>query len=288
VRRFGTGAHHYVFEAIFADRPPVVVRIAAEHSRGAMAGALLLSSLLRPRGVPLPEIIAEGVNERFPHLVMERLPGTDLGNVICGLSDTNLEAIATKVAEAQDITSKTVSGTRYGYSVEPAYAPRERWSQVLLDNLARSRRRIATAKFFDEDVVDAIVDLVAAVSVELDTLPPVAFLHDTTTKNVIVTPAGSFSGIVDVDDLCFGDPRYVVALTSASLRASGAATHYVDAWMNAANYRKDRIFQLYVALFLVDFMSEQGSEFNGNVVSSTADCRNRLLSVFTDSLRCID
>jgi hypothetical protein len=31
VRRFGSGAHHYVFEATFADRPPVVVRIAAEH-----------------------------------------------------------------------------------------------------------------------------------------------------------------------------------------------------------------------------------------------------------------
>jgi hypothetical protein len=36
VRRFGTGAHHYVFEATFADRPPVVVRIAAEHSRAAI------------------------------------------------------------------------------------------------------------------------------------------------------------------------------------------------------------------------------------------------------------
>jgi hypothetical protein len=42
VRRFGTGAQHYVFEATFADRPPVVVRIAAEHSRLAMAGALRL------------------------------------------------------------------------------------------------------------------------------------------------------------------------------------------------------------------------------------------------------
>jgi hypothetical protein len=61
VRRFDTGSHHYVFEATFQDRPTVVVRsIAAEHSRSAMAGALKLSHLLRPRGVPLPEIIAEG------------------------------------------------------------------------------------------------------------------------------------------------------------------------------------------------------------------------------------
>jgi aminoglycoside phosphotransferase len=136
VRRFSTGSHHYVFEATFADRPPVVVRIAAEHSRATMAGALRLSRLLRPRGVPLPEIIAEGVNHRFSHLVLERLPGTDLGEVIRGLSDTNLEAIAKQVARAQNLTSQTASGTRYGYAIEPAEAPRERWSQVLLDNSA--------------------------------------------------------------------------------------------------------------------------------------------------------
>jgi aminoglycoside phosphotransferase len=288
VRRFGTGARHYVFEATFADRAPVVVRIAAEHSRKAMAGALRLSTLLRPRGVPLPEIIAEGVNHRFPHLVMERLPGTDLGDVICGLSDASLETIATKMAEVQKIASKTPSGTRYGYGVEPEHAPHERWSQVLLDNVARSRQRIVTAKLFNEEVVDTITDLVCAARVELDSLPPVAFLHDTTTKNVIVTPAGSFSGIVDVDDLCFGDPRYAAALTLASLKASGGPTHYVDAWMDAANLRQDRIFRLYVALFLVDFMSEHGQEFNGNVPFSSADRRGGLQRAFAESLRCID
>jgi aminoglycoside phosphotransferase len=288
VRRFSTGSHHYVFEATFADRSPVVVRIAAEHSRSAMAGALRLSSLLRPRGVPLPEIIAEGVNHRFSHLVTERLPGTDLGEVICGLSDSNLEAIAKQVARAQNLTSQTASGTRYGYAIEPEYAPWERWSQVLLDNLARSRRRIAAAKLFDEDAIDTIAKLVSATRAELDALSPVPFLHDTTTKNVIVTPEGSFSGIVDVDDLCFGDPRYVVALTFASLMSSGGPTRYVDAWMNAAGHRNDRIFRLYVALFLVDFMSEHGQEFNGNAPASSADSRNRLLRVFSAHRQCID
>jgi aminoglycoside phosphotransferase len=288
IRRFSSGGHHYVFEAMFADRPPVVVRIAAEHSRAAMAGGLTLSRRLRPLGVPLPEIVAEGVNHRFSHLIMERLLGTDLGEVICSLSETSLEAIATKVAQAQKVTSKTVSGTRYGYAIEPANAPRERWSQVLLDNLARSRRRIAAAKLFDESVVDAITKTVSSARIQLDALPPIPFLHDTTTKNVIVTSEGSFSGIVDVDDLCFGDPRYVIALTLASLLAFGGPIQYVDAWINAADCRKDRIFRLYVALFLVDFMSEHGQEFNGNVVPSSAEGRNRLLRVFAEALQCID
>jgi aminoglycoside phosphotransferase len=286
VRRFGTGSHHYVFEATFKDREPVVVRIAAEHSRQAMAGAYELSQLLRPKGVPLPEIIAERLNHEFPHLVLERLPGADLGDVILGLSDSSLEAIAAEVATAQRITAKTAATDgRYGYGINPTTAPHPRWSLVLQDNLARSRRRIVAAKLFDQSPVEAVAKMVAAACDELDAFAPIPFLHDTTTKNVIVTDGGAFSGIVDVDDLCFGDPRYVVALTLASLIAMDGPIHYVDAWMNLAGYRYDKIFRLYVALFIVDFMSEHGQAINGNVRPSSAESRNRLLGIFTEQLQ---
>jgi aminoglycoside phosphotransferase len=285
VRRFRTGGHHYVFEAAFAAHPPVVVRIAAEQSRSAMAGALKLSHLLRPQGVPLPKIIADGVNHRFPHLVMERLPGVDLGAAIGGLSDASLEIIARQVEQAQSITARTASARRYGYGVAPEDPRHNHWSAVLQDNLARSRKRIVAAKLFSEDAVNAVTELVSLARDELDSLPPIAFLHDTTTKNVIVTQAGSFSGIVDVDDLCFGDPRYVIALTLASLLVSGGPTRYVDAWMNAAGHEEDRLFQLYVVLFLVDFMSEHGQTFNENPLPSAAAERSRLLAVFADRLQ---
>jgi aminoglycoside phosphotransferase (APT) family kinase protein len=170
------------------------------------------------------------------------LPGADLGDVIRGLSDSCLEAVAAKVARAQRITAKTATARRYGYGVKPTDAPHPRWSQVLQDNLARSRKRFVAAKLFDQDPVDAIAKVVAAACNELDAIPPIPFLRDTTTKNVIVTPEGTFSGIVDVDDLCFGDPRYVIALTLASLTVSGGPTHYVDAWMNFADYQYGRIF----------------------------------------------
>jgi hypothetical protein len=121
--------------------------------------------------------------------------------------------------------------------------------------------------------VDTITKLVSGVSAELDALPPVPLLHDTTTKNVIVTPGGCFSSIVDVDELCISDPSYVVALTLASLMASGGPTRYVDAWMNSANCRNDRTFRIYVGLFIVDFMSEHGQEFKPGPVLGTVGRR---------------
>ena len=197
----------------------------------------------------------------------------------------SLVAIANKVARAQRDTAKIASAGRYGYAVAPADAPRETWSQVLLDNLARSRKCILSAGLFDVSAVDAVETLVASARAELDAVPSIPFLHDTTTKNVIVTSGGAFSGIVDVDDLCFGDPRYVIALTLASLTAFGGPVGYADTWMKLADHSDDRLFRLYVVLFIVDFMSEHGQAFNDNPLPSSTSDRNRLLHVFAECLR---
>ena len=122
----------------------------------------------------------------------------------------------------------------------------------------------------------------------LDAVPATPFLHDTTTKNVIVTAQGKFSGIVDVDDLCFGDPRYAAALTLAVLQAYGGPTRYVDYWLDAVHHRDDDLFRLYVALFLLDLMGEHGQVFNGNQRPSQPQARTGLLAAFEASLQRID
>jgi aminoglycoside phosphotransferase len=84
-----------------------------------MAGAVHLSAMLRQRGVPLPTMLASNVEAEKPWLVLERLAGTDLGNVIQRLSREQLELIAARVAEAQAITAQTGSAGPYGYAVRP-------------------------------------------------------------------------------------------------------------------------------------------------------------------------
>jgi hypothetical protein len=156
VQRFTTGARHHVFDVRFEGRPPVVVRIGDPSARSEMAGAVYLSGLLRPRGVPLPAILAHDLEAELPWLVLERLPGTDLGAVIVGLSDGQLDVIAASVARAQAIAAQTRAAGRYGYAVRPEDAPQSSWSQVLEANLTRSRRRIAAAGLFDVGVVERV------------------------------------------------------------------------------------------------------------------------------------
>jgi aminoglycoside phosphotransferase (APT) family kinase protein len=239
VRRFTTGGTHYVFEALFEAHASVVVRIAMKENHAAMTGARNLSNLLRPLGVPLPEILAEGLDDTFPYLILERLPGVDLNDVINNLSDTQLAAIAAEVAKAQLIVSKLPTSSRYGYAPAAADAPHAEWHQVLMDNLKRSQKRITAAGVFNTEPVDKMMALVEAAKIQLNSIPATPFMHDTTTKNVIINAEGKFSGIVDVDNFCFGDPRYVVALTLAAILAFGGSVGYIDAWMNAGNYQDD-------------------------------------------------
>jgi aminoglycoside phosphotransferase (APT) family kinase protein len=288
VRRFTTGSRHYVYEVRFAGQAPVVVRIGDANASYEMGGAVYLSKLLHPLGVPLPKLLAQDVAAPLPWIVLERLAGSDLGDTIATLPDDALNGIAKAIARAQAIVATTPSAGRFGYAGDAEKAPHSSWRQVLQDNLDRSRRRITAAGLFDAALVDRVQALLDARADRLDAVPATPFLHDTTTKNVIVTAQGKFSGIVDVDDLCFGDPRYAAALTLAVLQAYGGPTRYVEYWLDAVHHRDDDLFRLYVALFLLDLMGEHGQIFNGNQRPSQPQARAGLLAAFDASLQLID
>jgi aminoglycoside phosphotransferase len=288
VSRFTTGSRHYVFDVDFAELPSIVVRIGDSSARAELTGGVHLSGLLRPRGVPLPAILAHDLEAELPWMAMERLSGQDLGTVIADLSIEQLGRIATEVARAQAITAQTGSAGRYGHAIFPEQAPYATWSQVLERSLCRSRDWIASAGLFDVGLVALVLAKLAAMREEIDAIAATPFLHDTTTKNVIVAANGEFSGIVDVDDLCFGDARYPAALTSAVWTSQfGGKPEYVSAWMDKANMRDDRVFGLYIALFLLELMSEHGHLFNGNNRASTPAARAALLHSFEVRLAAI-
>ena len=284
VTRFTAGLRHYVFDARFADGAAVVVRIGVPDARGELLSALRLSQALRPLGAPLPKILASDPEAHFPWLALERLPGTDLGVVIGTLSEAQRDRIAARVASAQAIAAKTPSAGRYGYAARPEDAPHPTWSAVVDAHVARSEGRILVARLFEPAHVQSVRAWLEAERAKLDAMPATPFLHDTTTKNVIIAPDGEFSGIVDVDDLCFGDPRYPAALTLAVLMATGGPQDYVASWLHHAGAADDAIFRLYVAAFLLDLMSEHGHVFNGNEATSTARARDSLRAAFIDNL----
>lgn len=249
-----------------------------------MRNAVALSRQLRPLGVPLPQMLAADVDAEHPWMLLERLPGRDLGDVVGSLGNAELRSIASHVVAAQRAAWGTPSAGRFGFSATPEAAPFATWSDVVAADIERSRARIVDAGLFDLAVMEPVEKILRTYRAELEDIPATPFLHDTTTKNVIVTEAGEFSGIVDVDDLCFGDPRFVTALTYVALHAHDLPTAYADHFMRAAGLRDDRLYRLYIAVILLGFMSEHGQIFNGNQQSSSAEARRKLFGKYQDAL----
>src|SRR5262249_27831106 len=97
----------------------------------------------------------------------------------------------------------------------------------------------------------------------LEQVAPTPFLHDITTKNVIVHD-GRLSGIVDVDDLCFGDPLWLIALIRMALFAHAHDPVYLDEWLDVVRLDREQAAALdfYTLVHCVGFLSELGQRFN--------------------------
>ena len=266
IRRFPTGLCHYVFDVALTSGERLVVRVADPQNRHLLEGAVAWSALLRPLGVPLPALLDKDVRERapLPYLVLERLPGDDLGLVHADLTPQQRRALAVRVAQVQLAAGSLGAGAGYGYSHDPVRRPpREAWSDVLLANLRRSGERLRRSGSPSRDLHRRVTKRVSALQPYLRSVAATPFLDDLTTKNVIVE-GGRLSGIVDVDVVCFGDPLYTPALTKVALAAAAEPLDYVDAWLEQLTPEGPAAaaFDLYCAVFCLDLLSEAGLAFN--------------------------
>jgi aminoglycoside phosphotransferase (APT) family kinase protein len=266
IHRFETGLCHYTYDIVTGANRPLVARLAQPGNEAMLEGAVYWSERLRPQGVPLPELLGYDLTRRkFPYayLLLERLPGQDLGQVYPGLTVPQKRRIAREVGRIQAIVNHLPPGSGYGFATGYQANLKASWTEVLQAELDRSRTGIEQAGVFKLQVVDRVQGWLAHFEGYFGQVAPTPFLDDTTTKNVIIYQ-GRLSGIVDVDMVCFGDPLFVVALTRMSLIARDYSLDYIEFWCEQLNLseRQRQILNFYTALFCVNFMSEIGHKHN--------------------------
>ena len=290
LRRFSNGLAHFVYDVKLADGQNLVVRLTRPAQQPDFAGAVYWSELLRPLGVPLPAVIHAELDHHvygFPVLVLERLPGVDLGDCYTSLSNDQKREIARLIVDVQRCAATLPTGRGYGYASSPDDPSlRPTWRDVLDASLRRSREWIHTAGEMDDDVVDRVEREVDQFNAHFERVEPTCFLHDTTTKNVMVHE-GRLSGIVDVDSVCYGDPLWVLALTNMALRSMGGDQVYVDAWVDELDLSDEArtAMALYTSMHCVAFLGEIGQRFNKDVAPPVDHAyRRRLESVLGELL----
>lgn len=267
IRRFLTGLCHHVFSVMTADGQKFVVRIATPSTKRLLAGGIYWNEFLRPIGVPLPRIIAsclEPSEIQFAFVILEQLPGSDLGEIYQSLSTSEKLQIASEVVGIQKKVSVLPEaagfGPAYSYSEPPEYRG---WDAAVLAILEREQQRMNQSNHPGSSYLTRARQILSRYESYFATVRPVPFLDDTTTKNVLVDQ-GRLTGVVDVDHVYFGDPLLTIGLTQTALLAHGHDVDYVEHWMNLLDLTEQQrqIVNAYNLLFCVVFMSELGQRFN--------------------------
>lgn len=287
IARLTVGHCHYVYSVTTADGREVVARLASAESLDALAGGLYWHERLRKIGAPLASLLAADLAPArgFPYMLLERLPGQDLGQVYTRLSPIQRQALAKRIVELQRRVATLPPASGYGFARsydDPDL--RTSWLDVTLADVERSRERIVAAAIASLRHVERVRARLLELADDLRAVPPTAFLDDTTTKNVLVHE-GALSGVVDTDYVCFGDPLFTLALTRVALVAHGMDPDYADSWetLLALDDNQRRRLAAYVAVFCLGFISELGQRFNRDAPAPVDPAYLRLLEAMLDA-----
>ncbi len=266
IERFSAGICHYVYDVTTTDGRQVVARLATADTQHLLAGGVYWHARLRGVGAPLPALLYADLAPAsdFPYMLLERLPGRDLGFVYEQLTRAQRHALAAEIVALQRSVASLPRANGFGFA--RAYDDpnlHASWLDVILADLERSRQRIVANGVAPVAHVERVRLRAMKLAGYLRAVAPVAFLDDTTTKNVLVHQ-GALSGVVDTDLVCFGDPLFPLALTRVALLAHVLESDYADHWATllALTPEQRRALALYVAVFTVGFMSEVGERFN--------------------------
>lgn len=217
-------------------------------------------SRLSELGIPVPEVVAFDTsfdNVDYSVLVMTYIEGEELFFELDGMSDKQMTMLAEQITEFQRAASTLPVLGGCGYACVDAPADRK-WSEVVRDPKG--------AFFVDplpadvESLYERLELAIDKLAPRLDSITPKCFLHDLTTKNVLMK-GGELQGVVDFDVVAYGDPLFHLGLAAATVHADLQETShfYVDELTRLRNPSNEELAysKLYEAVFLV---SQLGAE----------------------------
>lgn len=221
-------------------------------------------------GIPVPKVIEFGSEKGYGYLVLSYIPGKDLGLVYRGLSRNSKKIIAAELVRIQQTAEKLTPGSLPG-----------KWYDFIDDMLDTAESRIIRGGYFSTDKVYFVREAAQQMKSYFNSVVPTAYLDDISTKNLLIDN-GHISGVVDIDEIAFGDKLTYIALMRIALlnmEIDDCICDDILCEMNADHAQK-RAELFYCLMYCVDFMGERGMTFNGRKVEVSEEIIDRLNGIF--------
>lgn len=285
VTRMATGDQNFVY-AVKTTAAEYVLRLTDISHKHKFHAAIAWQKMLIPLGIPLAKFInsdLEGKYSPFPALLMMRLSGDDLINVYKELTNTEKKNLANEMVSIQSLCVSLPDGPGYGIFDSYNVIPTEKtWYEFLTKRLDLYKEHITKNAVFNPDMVTQALNIAQKMKENFSIIRPMPFLWDASERNVLIHD-GKIAGIVDVDEICFGDPLLVIALTSTCLELEGLDTLYTDYWAAALNLDKSsqNRLEFYKLFYAIAFMRKHSMQ-TANSKKIMFDTE-KLLSIFHQS-----
>jgi aminoglycoside phosphotransferase (APT) family kinase protein len=250
LERMPYGHFNVTYDVALPDGRHVIVR--TNRDPGAMRGVRRNLPILRQLGLPVPRLLA--ADDTW--LILDKIPGRDLGHELDGMSRRQMTRLAEQVVAFQRLAATLPPAEGYGW--QPIGEPGRfaSWAAVIDHDLEKSLLRCRD--LLPEGLEGRFLRTLEARRPELERVPPTPFLDDLTTKNVIVD-GGELRGVVDFDVVCYGDPRYWLGLTRTAVLSTNrpGAAFYVEELLRlwGADAADRGLVRFYSALFGLDFIA---------------------------------
>jgi len=209
-------------------------------------------------GLPVPTILAADLTQShypFAYLILPKIPGRDLRYELPTMSPQQMTRVAEQIVAYQRLVATLPPGKAFGWAPLGEPGQYASWWDLLQAELASRKQNPPTSPY--TELVARLSQAIDRCAPYLHAVPPICFLDDVTTKNVIIEN-GELQGLIDFDVVCYGDPLFQIGLTATAVIADigPSAFYYVEELCRLwpLTNEQQRAVWLYAANFGLEFI----------------------------------
>jgi aminoglycoside phosphotransferase (APT) family kinase protein len=209
-----THSGNTIYAASLVNGKEIIVRIRGDSS-GTFSKTVPNILALRQLGLPTPRVLTADTSRTvfpFDYILLERIPGRDLLYELPTMTRPQMSRLAAQIVDYQQRVGTLPLGTGYGWGAIGEGGTESRWLFCLESGAVPP----AGGCFHTQSFRRRLFEMQVRLQPYFNSVGPVCFLEDLTTKNVLLRD-GELTGLIDFDCVCFGDPLWQVGLAAGCI-----------------------------------------------------------------------
>ena len=258
LEKISKGRTHQVFSFGTNEEGKIlIIRLASPNHIKSLRGYLYWDSQLKKLGLKTANVLFSDIDcQKFgvPFVILEKLPGLELAECCSTLSSEEVRRIAKEYVLIQKTISEGISEGKGFGGVETMDDPEcfKSWEDFLMSYLNSIENRFKEASQFDwaSECQTNIRFLYNRGREAFFNIRPIAFHEDLTHRNFLVFK-GHISGVIDYDEISFGDPIFAISHMHVGLEMCGHSSDIASHALNLYSSDQSSRFrsELYKILF---------------------------------------